>query len=438
MSRRHLGYVLRAGVVLLSAAVLATTGYGWSVVRQVSDTLVTSEALGDSEPVGLDEEFTALLVGIDTRTDAAGNPLPPEVLAELRAGVDEGQFNTDTIILLHVPAGPDARASAVSIPRDSFVEIAGDLGEHKINAAYRRGMSAAEDELTARGLSGAALERATREAGRRTLVETVEAFTGVTVDHFAEINLAGFVEITEAIGGVPVCLNNPVREERSGVDLPAGPQVVSGGDALAFVRQRRDLPDGDLDRVTRQQAFLAGLARASLTSGALADPVRVERLVGAVTRYVVLDRGWDLDRLVAQLRRASGSDIAFRTIPTGRPDLRTPVDGVAVEVDPDAVRAFTTDVFELDAVRERLAAPLTADDAAPRDDATSTDGAAPTTVRGTAVPPWPPNPVPSPTPTATPAPTATPVPSPTADAEPTAPATTVERPITAATVPCVD
>ncbi|GAA3231866.1 LCP family protein [Pseudonocardia petroleophila] len=403
MSRRHLGLALRGVAALVSLAVLATTGYGWSVYRQVSDTLVTSEALGDQAPAGLDSEFTALLVGIDSRTDASGDPLPPAVLAELRAGEDEGQFNTDTIILLHVPAGSVASASAVSIPRDSFVEVAGGLGRHKVNAAYRRGMAAAEDALTARGLTGPALERATREAGRRTLVDTVEALTGVTVDHFAEINLAGFVEITEAIGGVPVCLNNAVSEPRSGVDLPAGPQVVSGGDALAFVRQRHDLPDGDLDRVTRQQAFLAGLARTALGTGALADPARVEALVATVTRYVVLDRGWDLDRLVAQLRRASGGDIAFRTIPTGRPDLETPVDGVAVEVDPDAVRAFVTGLFDPETIRERLAAPL------------GDDAAAPTTVRG----------VPVPLTTQTPSPT-------------TAPATTTERPITAATVPCVD
>lgn len=398
MSGRHVGYALRTAAALLSVAVLVTTGYSWSVYREVSDGLVTSGALGDRAPAGLDEEFTALLVGIDSRTDAAGNPLPPEVLDQLRAGEDEGQFNTDTIILLHVPAGAEGSASAVSIPRDSFVEIAGDLGQHKINSAYRRGMGAAEAELVARGLTGAALERASREAGRETLVDTVEELTGTRVDHFAEVNLAGFVEITDAIGGVPVCLNDAVSEPRSGIDLPAGPQLVSGGDALAFVRQRRDLPDGDLDRVTRQHAFLAGLARSALGSGALADPARVQRLVNAVTRYVVLDRGWDLDRLVAQLRRASGGDIAFRTIPTGRPDLRTPVDGVAVEVDPDTVQAFVAEAFGEASgngtVRERLAASTTAPAAGPS----------------------------TPTPaTTTPATT-----------------TTSRRPITAATVPCVD
>ena len=364
-ARQVAGRVAQGAVALLSAAVLVATGYGWSLV---SEGVVTSEALGDREPAGLDEAFTALLVGIDSRTDAMGNPLPPEVLAELRAGEDEGQFNTDTIILLHVPAGEQASASAVSIPRDSFVELAADLGTHKINSAYRRGMLAASDELT--DLSGAALERASREAGRRALVDTVEALTGVAVDHFAEINLAGFVEITDAVGGVPVCLNAAVSEERAGIDLPAGRQVVSGGDALAFVRQRRDLPEGDLDRVTRQQAFLAGLARQALSPGALADPARVDALVRAVNRYVVLDRGWDLDRLVAQLRRASGSDISFTTIPTGRPDLDTPVDGVAVEVDPAQVQEFVGGI--VDDERVRMAAPLPTTAPSPTPEASAT------------------------------------------------------------------
>ena len=146
--------------------------------------------------------------------------------------------------------------------------------------------------------------------------------------------------MTEAIGGVPVCLKRPEREVRSGVDLPAGPQTVRGADALAFVRQRHGLEDGDLDRIARQQAFLAGMASRMLSTGTLSDPGAVRRLVDAVTRNVVLDRGWDLDRLIAQFGRMSGGDIRFVTIPTGNPALETPVDGVAVQVDPAEVRAF--------------------------------------------------------------------------------------------------
>ena len=338
-----LGRVVAAS---LSLALLVGTGYGWSVQRTLTDRVVTSDVISSRtvapEP---DQPFTALLVGLDSRTDAAGNPLPPELLAELRAGEDEGQLHTDTMILLHVPAGPNARAVAISIPRDSFVDLADGSGKHKINSAYGRATDDAKETLEEQGVTGAELDRRSRDAGRRALVATVEKFTRLPIDHYAEINLAGFVEMTEAIGGVPVCLKRPEHEVRSGVDLPAGLQTVSGADALAFVRQRHGLEGGDLDRIARQQAFLAGLASRMLSTGTLADPNAVNRIVGAVTRHVVLDRGWNLDRLVAQFSRMSGGDIRFLTIPTGTPALDTPVDGIAVQVNPAQVQAFVRDTI---------------------------------------------------------------------------------------------
>jgi LCP family protein required for cell wall assembly len=344
--RRVTGGVVRGLAAAVSLALLVGTGYGWSVYRGLDDRVVTSDVIDTStaapEP---NQPFTALLTGLDSRTDAAGNPLPPELLARLRAGVDEGQLHTDTIILLHVPAGPDARAVAISIPRDSFVALAGRRGTHKINSAYGRAVDEAADSLAAQGLTGSDLDRRSRDAGRRALVATVQEFTGVPVDHYAEINLAGFVEMTDAVGGVPVCLKRPVREVRSGVDLPAGRQTVRGADALAFVRQRRGLDGGDLDRIARQQAFLAGMVSRTLSAGTLSDPAAVRRLVDAVTRHVVLDRGWNLDRLIAQFRRMSGGDIRFVTIPTGNPALQTPVDGIAVQVNPTEVRAFARDTI---------------------------------------------------------------------------------------------
>ena len=338
------GALGRAVVASLSLALLIGTGYGWSVQRTLTDRVVTSDVISSRtvapEP---DQPFTALLVGLDSRTDAAGNPLPPELLAELRAGEDEGQLHTDTMILLHVPAGPNARAVAISIPRDSFVDLADGSGKHKINSAYGRATDDAKETLEKQGVTGPELDRRSRDAGRRALVATVEKFTRLPIDHYAEINLAGFVEMTEAIGGVPVCLKRPEHEVRSGVDLPAGLQTVSGADALAFVRQRHGLEGGDLDRIARQQAFLAGLASRMLSTGTLADPNAVNRLVDAVTRHVVLDRGWDLDRLIAQFSRTSGGDIRFLTIPTGTPALDTPVDGIAVQVNPAQVQAFVRD-----------------------------------------------------------------------------------------------
>ena len=224
--------------------------------------------------------------------------------------------------------------------------IAGGRGTHKINSAYRRGMEDAEEALRAQGIDGAELDRRAREAGRRTLVATVQDLTGVEVDRFAEIGMAGFVELTEALGGVPVCLNAPVRDSYSGVDLPAGRHLVSGAGALAFVRQRHGLEDGDLDRIARQQAFAAGLAQRVLAASTITDPARLQRMVDIATRYVVLDSGWDLDQAFSQLRRLSGDALTFHTIPTGRPDLRTPVDGIAVEIDRDAVRTFVESLLE--------------------------------------------------------------------------------------------
>ena len=374
------GVIGRAVAAMLSLALLVGTGYGWAVQRTLTDRVVRSDVISSRttapEP---DQPFTALLVGLDSRTDASGNPLPPGLLAELRAGVDEGQLHTDTIILLHVPAKPNARAVAISIPRDSFVTLADGRGPHKINSAYGRATDDEKAVLEAQGVTGPELDRRSRDAGRRALVATVEKFTRLPIDHYAEINLAGFVEMTEAIGGVPVCLKRPEREVRSGVDLPAGPQIVSGADALAFVRQRHGLEGGDLDRIARQQAFLAGLASRMLSTGTLSDPGAVRRLVDAVTRNVVLDRGWNLDRLVTQFGRMSGGDIRFVTIPTGTPALDTPVDGIAVQVDPDDVRAFVRDTIAATDTAAAAAAAGSTQNSTSSTPATTSSATAPTT-----------------------------------------------------------
>ena len=134
------GVIGRAVAAMLSLALLVGTGYGWAVQRTLTDRVVTSDVISSRtmapEP---DQPFTALLVGLDSRTDASGNPLPPGLLAELRAGVDEGQLHTDTIILLHVPAGPNARAVAISIPRDSFVTLADGRGPPQDQLGVRSG-----------------------------------------------------------------------------------------------------------------------------------------------------------------------------------------------------------------------------------------------------------------------------------------------------------
>jgi LCP family protein required for cell wall assembly len=345
-SGRVLGIVARTTVALVSAGALVATGVAWSLQQRVTAAIVTSNALTegrtDAPPVAPGQAFTALLVGLDARTDANGDPLPAAMLDALHVGPDDGQLNTDTIILLHVPADPASPAVAVSIPRDSYVPIAGGRGTHKINSAYGRAFDEAETTLTAQGLTGAALDHQGKEAGRAALIATVEALTGVRIEHYAEINFAGFVDLTAALGGVPVCLNRAVSDSYSGIDLPAGPQTVNGAAALAFVRQRHGLDGGDLDRIARQQAFIAGLTQRLRSAGTLSDPAKLSQLVAVASRYLVVDKGWDLDQALTQASRLAGDNLTFRTIPTGRPDLRTPYDGVAVQIDQAAVKAFVS------------------------------------------------------------------------------------------------
>ncbi|NMI00765.1 LCP family protein [Pseudonocardia acidicola] len=327
----------RVLVALLSTAALAVTGYGWSAFRQLDGGLVTSDVLGGTRPT--DGATDILLVGLDSRTDARGNPLPRDVLDQLNAGDANGELNTDTLILVRIPSDPARVSTAVSIPRDSYVSVPG-FGTHKINSAYARAMNETHARLQARGVTGADLAQQSSQAGRRLLIQTVEQLTGASVDHYAEVNLAGFAEITHAVGGIPVCLNAPVHDSFSGANFPAGPQSLEGAAGLAFVRQRHGLPRGDLDRIVRQQAFMASLAHKVLSAGTLGNPSALSGLIAVVSKYVVLDQGWDLMGFAGQAQGLTGGNIQFRTIPTGRPDLPTPSDGTAVQIDPTTVKAF--------------------------------------------------------------------------------------------------
>ncbi|RTL70068.1 MAG: LytR family transcriptional regulator [Pseudonocardiaceae bacterium] len=332
---------VRVVVALLSATVVATTGYAWSAYDRLDGGIATSDVLSDDRAA--DGATDILLVGIDSRTDAHGDPLPQAELNALDAGPDTGTVNTDTLILVRIPASTSAPVTAISIPRDSYVDIPGH-GTHKINSAYARAVATAHDQLVATGLTGPALATQEAQAGRKELIRTVEQLTGASVDHYAELNLVGFADMTQAVGGVQVCLNAPAHDTYSGVDLPAGAQTVEGPQALAFVRQRHGLPRGDLDRIVRQQAFLASLTHQVLSAGTLADPSKLTALIDALDRYIVIDPGWDLLSFASGMQGRAGGDIGFRTIPTGSLALRTPADGDAVQVDPAAVRAFVAGV----------------------------------------------------------------------------------------------
>ncbi|WP_194918851.1 LCP family protein [Catenulispora rubra] len=276
-----------------------------------------SAALGGTIPKSHDGSVDILLMGLDSRRDDQGHDLPAAMLDKLHAGSssDVGGYNTNTLILLHVPAD-GSPATAVSVPRDDWVSIP-NLGWHKIKEAYGRAKAAKESALVKAGdgPAGDALEAAGREAGRASAIAAVQGLLNVPIDHFAEVNLAGFYDVAVALGGVTVCLNKAVQDDYSGADFPAGVQTLDGSKALAFVRQRHGLPGGDLDRTRRQQAFLSAVQRKLSDDGVLSDIGRLSGLIGAVKRDVVVDDSFDVLSLISKAGSLKAGRIQFHTLP---------------------------------------------------------------------------------------------------------------------------
>ena len=324
----------------MAVVVVLGTGIAWGKIRSFASggNHLNPVALGDG---GEDGAIDILLVGSDSRTDAHGNPLSDEERAMLRAG-DEVSTNTDTIILIRIPNNGQS-ATAISIPRDSYVESPG-IGKMKINGVYGSvHLEKMKELVEQQGVDPAVAEPEATADGREQLIKTVANLTGVTVDHYAEIGLLGFALITDALGGVNVCLNAPVYEPLSGADFPAGWQKLNGTQALSFVRQRHDLPRGDLDRVARQQAVMASMAHEVISSKTLSSPATLNNLEDAVQRSVVLSDGWNIMDFVEQLQKLAGGNIAFATIPIVE-EAGWSDDGMqsVVRVDPAAVKDWVT------------------------------------------------------------------------------------------------
>ncbi len=328
-------------LTVVSVLILAVTGYYWRELNTWQDQMTTADVI-DQAPTEhpADGAIDILMVGMDSRTDAQGNPLSHKQLAALHAGEADDLLNTDTLILIRIPTD-GKKAVGISMPRDSYVDIPG-YGQHKINSAYLRAKNEAMQQLRNEGVSDRSeLEVRSNLQGAKNLIATVEGLTGAHIDHYAEVNLLGFYDITRAIGGIDVCLKRAVDDYRSGAHFRAGKQNLSGARALAFVRQRHGLPNGDLDRIVRQQVFMTGMAKKVFSQDMLTPGSdTLDKLRSAVQKSVVLDEDWNVIQFAQQMMNFTGGNLSFKTIPVGNIDLKTPEDGSAVEVDPDAVHAF--------------------------------------------------------------------------------------------------
>ena len=167
---------------------------------------------------------------------------------------------------------------------------------------------------------------------------------GVPIDHFAEVNLVGFYDLATALGGIKVCLNRAVNDSQySGAVFPAGVQTISGVQALQFVRQRHGLPNGDLDRTHRQQAFITGVITKFRSQGLFGDLGKLQSLLTVAKKDVVIDSGWDVLGFLPQAKALTGGHITFHTLP---------IEGYAMRnhqsvniIDIPTVRKFVHDLF---------------------------------------------------------------------------------------------
>ncbi|HEY0449222.1 LCP family protein [Actinophytocola sp.] len=233
-------------------------------------------------------------------------PAPAQDQNVLLVGLDTLKL-ADAIMLAHVDA--DGSATVLSLPRDTWVAVPGH-GSQRLNAVYAEG-------------------------GIDRLLDTVRGLTGVRPEHYAMVDMARFADVASAIGGVEVCLRRPTTDRLANVSFPAGPQVLSGSTALAFLRQRHGLDEGDLDRMVRQQAFLRSVIRKLRESPDTLGPV-----LDVVRGRATLDPGWDLLGLAEQLRASGSGQLTFGTIPLVEIDYRAPNGASAIRVDPAAVRTY--------------------------------------------------------------------------------------------------
>ncbi|WP_017625999.1 LCP family protein [Nocardiopsis chromatogenes] len=305
--RRRLGLLL-AGT--LSVVVLLASGTAWALTGWVSGQINRFDVfsgLGERPDPGPTGALNFLVIGSDSREG-----MDSSSKSDLGVGSAEGR-RSDTMMLVHVNDDRD-RISVVGIPRDSWVEVPG-VGKDKINAAYAHG-------------------------GPQLTVRTVEAATHVRIDHYVEIDFTGFTEVVDALGGIEVCLSEPISDEKAKLDMAAGTHEVDGREALAFARTRKTA-GGDLDRIGRQQQVMAALLDKAMSTDTLGDPARFSAFLETALSSVTVDSGLDtaaISELGGQLRSVGLDDVSFAQVPVEDAAYWTPRGDVAVTWDRKAAQ----------------------------------------------------------------------------------------------------
>jgi len=317
---------------LTAVVILVITGMAWAANRNLFGGITISQAL-EGEPGSTGGEQNILIMGLDSRLDEHGRPLPQEMYDALHAGDETaGGYNANVLILVHIPAGT-APITAISIPRDDYVELAGcptyDC-KGKIKQAYGFGYQNALNSLASSSASDSESgsdsesddpmvnEQKAREAGRKAEISTVRNLLGIPIDHFIEVTLVAFFQIAQVVEPITVCLNEATYDDFSGADFHKGVQQIDAAQAMAFVRQRRDVNDElftDLDRTRRQQAFIVSLLNALRHGGTMSSPSSLRKLLDVARQNIAVDSGFDLANFIQHASGLQDRGVSLYTLP---------------------------------------------------------------------------------------------------------------------------
>ena len=318
------GYTIGCLVAVLAMVV---SGFGYYVKSSVAS-IGGSNAISGGASVGA---MNILLMGLESRTYWSGQPLPHSLTNAMHIGSVGGQA-TNTLIVLHIFAGGH-KAVGFSIPRDDWVTFPKPYDgqtQGKIDQAYGFALAEKEQSLAGKGLTQGQIGYLGNEAGRRAEIATVQKLTGIKIDHFAELNLLGFYQLAKVFGGITVCLNaenggQNLQDGNSGFNAvldgyslkKGGPQYLhlNAEQSLAFVRERDNLPNGDLDRTHRQQAVVDYVLWKLRHQGTFTDLTQLGSLLSVAKTYLVTDSGWDLLEFLPDLNALSGDNLTFKTLP---------------------------------------------------------------------------------------------------------------------------
>ncbi|MEU6280776.1 LCP family protein [Streptomyces sp. NPDC047028] len=292
----------------LSVVVLAAAGIGHAVVSSLDAGIARVDAFKDMKNRPRAGHGTnILLVGTDGRD---------KISEQQRQAYHLGGAPchcTDTIMIVHISEDRN-RATVVSLPRDSYVEVP----EHvDLNSGQRHGPHPLK------------LNAAYAEGGPQLTVRTVEGMTHLKIDHYLEVDFTSFMKTVDVLGGVTICTPTPLKDSYTGLDLTAGTHTLMGGQALQYVRSRHLDAASDLGRMKRQQKFLAALIGRATSSGVLLNPIRFRDVTRAVLGSVRADEGFGADELLdlgRAMRTFSPSSSEFTTVPIGQ--MNFPVKGI--------------------------------------------------------------------------------------------------------------